>query len=62
VIDPLRVPAVVAVNRAVTAQLPPAAMLRPAVQVFDAMAKSAPVTVIDAITNAAVPVLVIVAT
>jgi hypothetical protein len=60
--DPVLPPAIVGVNLTVTAQLPPTATLSPAVHVDDAMAKSAPLIAVDAMTSAAVPELVMVVT
>lgn len=61
VIDPDLAPAAVGVKPAVTEQLDPAAMLKPAVHVLEEIAKSAPDSVVDAMTSAAVPELVSVA-
>ena len=60
--DPVRAPAAVGENCVVTEQLPPIATLSPAVQVVEAMAKSAPLTAVDAMASAAVPELVTVVT
>ena len=54
--DPESVPAEVGLNAMEIEQLPPTAMLAPAVQVFDASAKL-PVTVVAPSTSATVPVL-----